>query len=167
MQRTGIMLVVSGVLVIAGLGLMVLGSQVILEGVIQGGGMVGTAGPLVVEAEFDSDEADAGVSAVQIPGFAEGTFSASIRDPSGTELVFRAIDSETVEDEFDVVQSGVYTLTVSGDGDGTQAFGAIGPLPDPGKKSLGFISSYLLIVGLGGLAVTAYAEVRNRRRRAR
>jgi len=43
-------------------------------------------------------------------------------------------------------------------------FAAIGPLPDAGKQSLGFISMIILVTGMVGLVVVGIYGVKNRRR---
>jgi hypothetical protein len=40
----------------------------------------------------------------------------------------------------------------------------IGPEPDAGKKSLGFISLYILIVGLIGMVGVAIYAIKNRKK---
>ncbi len=41
-------------------------------------------------------------------------------------------------------------------------FAAIGPLPDAGKKSLGFISVYVLVIGMIGLVAAGIYGIKNR-----
>ncbi len=43
-------------------------------------------------------------------------------------------------------------------------FAAIGPLPDVGKKSLGFISVYILVIGMIGLVVVGIYGIKYRRK---
>ena len=172
MQKSGIMLTVSGVLVVAGLVLLAVGNQVILEGVSQGGGAVSTGQDLVVPGEFVPEDGEdkrgpaTGVYAVQVMEYdTDMSLSASVLDPSGTEIAFERIGSETIESEFPVGEHGEYRLVVRNDGGGeAQVFGAIGPLPDAGKKSLGFLSLYVLVVGMAGLVASGIYGVRNRRR---
>ena len=151
-HKSGIMLVGSGIAIIAGLVLVALGNQIILEGVVQGEGGVGIGESLVVQGMFDSEDAQMGVFAVQIMEFQEGAFHARVLDPHGTEIVSEGIDSDTVEMEFDVTGVGEYRLVVEGSNSvQTHVFGAIGPLPDAGKKALGFVSVYVLAAGMAGL----------------
>ena len=136
-HKSGIMLVGSGIAIIAGLVLVALGNQIILEGVVQGEGGVGIGESLVVQSMFDSEDAQMG---------------ARVLDPHGTEIVSEGIDSDTVEMEFDVTGVGEYRLVVEGSNSvQTHVFGAIGPLPDAGKKALGFVSVYVLAAGMAGL----------------
>src|SRR3989338_4210468 len=45
-----------------------------------------------------------------------------------------------------------------------KVFGVIGPEPDAGKKSLGFISLYILIIGLIGMVGVAIYAIKNRKK---
>ena len=56
MQKSGIMLVISGALIVIGLILLVVGNQVILEGVSQGNGIVSVNQDLIISGEFSSEE---------------------------------------------------------------------------------------------------------------
>lgn len=153
MNKSGIMLAGSGAAIIAGLVLVAAGNQIILEGVVQGEGGVGVGNPLVVQGMFDSDDAQTGgVFAVQVMEFEEGSFHARVIDPHGIEIISEGIDRDTIEMEFDVTDVGEYKLVVEGTGSvQTHVFGAIGPLPDAGKKALGFVSVYVLAAGMAGL----------------
>ena len=163
MQKSGIMLVVSGVLIVIGLILLVVGNQVILEGVSQGNGMVSINQDLTVSGEFSSEEFAYGVYAVQIMEFKENTFSAKVLDSSDIEISSEVIQSETMEKEFEIDQTGNYKLIIqSNSNEESQVFGAIGPLPDAGKKSLGFLSSYILIAGMIGLVVSGIYGIKKR-----
>lgn len=165
MQKSGIALVISGILVIMGLILLVVGNQVILEGINQENGITSINQDLIISNEFAADELNSGAYVVQILEFKEDTFSAKILDPSDIEISSHSIDSETVEKEFDVEQSGTYKLIVQSNSDEqTHVFAAIGPLPDAAKKSLGFLSLYVLIVGIIGLAVSGIYGFKNRKR---
>ena len=165
MQKSGIMIVVSGVLIVIGLVLVVVGNQIILEGVSQGNGKVSQIQTLTVLAHFDVDKTSTGVFAVQIMEFKDNTFSVRVLDPINNEIISRSIDEKTVEQSFDVFDTGEYKLVIeSTSNEETQVFGAIGPLPDAGKKSLGFISVYILVIAMIGLVGVGIYGIKNRRR---
>lgn len=165
MQKSGIILIVSGTLIVIGLILLVLGNQIVLEGVSQGNGKVSTTQTLNFSADFDMQETPTGVFAVQIIDFKENTFSARVLDPSDNEIVFQTINEETIENKFNVSESGSYKLIIESiENEETQVFGAIGPLPDTEKKLLGFISIYILVAGMIGLIGAGIYEVKNKRK---
>jgi len=162
-QKLGIILICSVALIAIGLILSVLGNQVILEGVSQGDGKVSSSQTLTISVDFDSQETSIGVFAIQIMEFKDSTFSAKVLDPFDSEIISQTINEETIEKGFDVLETGTYKLIIeSTSNEETQMFAAIGPLPDTGKKSLGFISVYILIIGMVGLVAAGIYGIKNR-----
>jgi len=165
MQKAGIILVVSGALIVIGLILLAAGNQVILEGVFQGNGKINSSQDLTISGEFNSEESSIGVFAVQVMEFKENTVSARVLDPFDNEIASRMVDEETVEEEFDIVDNGDYKLIIqTGSGEDIQVFGAIGPLPDAGKKSLSFVSAYILIIGMVGLVGSGIYKIKSKKK---
>lgn len=168
MQKSGIIIVASGALIVLGLILLVIGNQIILEGVIQGNGKVSSSQEIIISSDFNLQDTSMGVFAVQIMEFKDNTFSAKILDPSDIEIMSQRIDADTIENEFEILDSGSYKLIIeSTDFEETQVFGVIGPVPDTGKKILGFISIYVLIIGMGGLVVIAVIGIKNKKNQFR
>ncbi|MCV0410325.1 hypothetical protein [Nitrosopumilus sp.] len=165
MRKSGVLIVGSGILIIAGLFILVLGNQAILEGMVQDNGMISSEQTLTISTDFDSQITSIGIFAVQIIEFEENTFYAKILNPFDIEIISQEINEETVEGEFDVVDSGTYKLIIqSNSNEETQVFGAIGPIPDSGKKALGFIPVYVIVAGMIGLAAIGIIEIKNRKR---
>jgi hypothetical protein len=164
-RKSGTLIVGSGILIIAGLFTLVLGNQAILEEIVQDNGMISSKQTLTISKDFDSQITPIGIFAVQIMEFEENTFYAKILNPFDIEIISQEINEETVEEEFDVVDSGTYKLIIqSNNNEETQVFGAIGPIPDSGKKALGFIPVYVIVAGMVGLAVVGIIEIKNRKR---
>lgn len=165
MRKTEITIIVSGTLVVIGLILLAVGNQIILEGVFQGNGKVSSNQDLIISGEFSSEESSTGVFAVQVMEFQENRVSAKILDPFENEIISKNVDEETIEEEFDIFDTGEYKLIIQSDSNKeTQVFGAIGPLPDAGKKSLSFISTYILIIGMVGLAGSGIYKIKSRKK---
>ena len=165
MQKSGLILIVSGALIVLGLILLVLGNQIILEGVSQENGFVNATQSLIVSGNFNMQETSVGVYAIQLMNFKENAFSVRILDPNSIEIIYETISDETIENQFDIVESGDYNLIIESlNSEESQVFGAVGPLPDAGKKSLGFVSIYVLVIGMIGLVGTGIYEVKNKRR---
>ncbi|WP_371504588.1 hypothetical protein [Nitrosopumilus adriaticus] len=165
MQKSGMIIIGSGVLIIIGLFLLVLGNQAILEGIVQENGKVSSEQVLSIDNNFDPQTTPIGVFAVQIVDFQENTFSAKIVDPLGIEITSQQINDETIEEEFEVLETGIYKLIIqSNSNEESQVFGAIGSLPDSGKKVLGFIPVYVIVAGMIGLVVVGILGIRNRKR---
>ena len=165
MQKAGIGMIVSAVLIAVGLVLVVVGNQIILEGVSQGNGKVSSNQPLEILVYFDSQNTSTGVFAVQTMELKDNTLSVRVFDPFGIEIISQLINEETVEKDFDIIETGEYKIIIeSASNEEIQVFGAIGPVPDAGKKSLGFISIYILIIGMIGLVVVGIYGIKNRKR---
>ena len=164
MQKLGIMMVGTATLMIIGLMLLVVGNQIILGEINQGDGKVSSSQTLTISGDFDSQETSIGVFAVQIMEFKDNIFSTKILDPFDSEIIFQSINEETIEKEFDVLETGTYKLIVeSTSNEETIVFAAIGPLPDAGKRLLGFISVYILVFGMVGLVGVGIYGVKKRR----
>ena len=106
-----------------------------------------------------------GVFAVQVMEFKDNTVSAKILDPFDNEIASKNVDEETIEEEFDIDDTGSYKLIIqTHSNEDIQVFGAIGPLPDAGKKSLSFISAYILIIGMIGLAGSGIYKIKSKKK---
>ena len=100
MQKTGLVIVIFGVLIVAGLATSVVENQVTLEGIIQGNGKVNSSQIVTISVNLDKNETPIGIFAVQVMDFKENTFSAKILDPSGIEIISEKINEDTLEQEF-------------------------------------------------------------------
>ena len=155
----------SAALIAIGMLLLVLGNQIILEGISQGDGKVSSSQSLTVSVDFDSQETSVGIFAVQIMEFKGNTFSVQVLDPFESEIIFQAINAETIEKEFDVLETGTYKLIIkSTSNEEPIVFAAIGPFPDANKQLLGSISMIILVIGMIGLVVVGIYGIKNRRR---
>ena len=165
MQKSGAVIIGSGIVIIIGLFLLVLGNQAILEGINQDNGKISSDQTLSISNYFDSQISPVGVFAVQIVKFKDNTFSAKILDPSDIEIISQEINDENIEEEFEVLETGTYKLIIQSNSDEeTQVFGAIGPLPDSEKKTIGFIPVYVIVAGMIGLASVGIIGIKNRKR---
>ncbi len=81
------------------------------------------------------------------------------------EIESHSINEEDFEGQFKIATSGIYKLVIENISDKeVRIFGVIGPEPDAGKKSLGFISLYVLIIGLIGMIIVPIYAIKNRKR---
>ena len=164
MQKTGLFLVIFGILIVAGLATSVIENQITLEGIIQGNGKVNAVQVVTISVDLDKNKTPIGIFAVQVMEFKENTFSAKILDPSGMEIISEKINEDTLEQEFKVLDSGNYELIIeSSDDKESYVAGAIGPLPDANKKLIiSSISTFCIIIGMVGLGIVAIYEIRNK-----
>ncbi len=165
MQKSTIMLISSATLIVIGLILSVVGEQIILGGFSQGTGKVSSSQTLSISVEFDSQETSVGIFAVQIMEFKDNTFSAKVFDPFNNEIISQSIIKETIENEFDIFETGEYKLIIeSTSNEEPIVIATIGPLPDASKLSLRPISMIILVIGMAGLVVMGIYGIKNRAR---
>jgi len=163
-QRSGILFVIVGSIVGLGIILSFYGNQVIFEDLIKGEGQVRFGENLIIPVELDRTETQSGIYAIQIIDFSEG-ITVKILDPFDKEIESQVIDEEVFEGQFDITVSGIYKLVIENiDEKEIKIFGVIGPEPDAGKKSLGFISLYILVIGLIGMVIVTIYAIKNRKK---
>jgi len=164
-QKSGIIAVL-GLFIVSGLVVSIFENQITLEGIKQENGKISITEKLTILTYFDMEKTPIGVFAVQVMDFKENTFSVKVLDPSGIEIISQQIDSDTIEKEFDVFETGTYKLLIeSSSDDEIYVVGAIGPLPDSDKKFImSVISTSLIIIGMIGLIVIGMYGVKNRKR---
>ena len=166
MQKSGLLIVIFGVLIVGGLVASVIENQVTLEGINQGNGKVTTSETVTISVDMNKKETPRGIFAVQIMEFEENAISVKIVDPTNIEIISQEINEESIEKEFEILESGTYQLIIQNSIDEEiYVTGAIGPLPDTDKKFiLSIISFTIIIVGMLGLLVSGIYEIRNRKR---
>lgn len=163
MQKSNILLVGVGCLVSVGIVLSFFGNQMIFEDLAKSEGDIKVGNKLEISIELDETVNKNGIYAVQILDFKEGVFSASVYDPFGIEIESQSINKEVFEGKFDIISSGTYLLVIeSNSQDESKVYGVIGPEPDAGIKSIGFISLYILVIGLIGMVGVAIYAIKNR-----
>lgn len=163
MQKSGLIIVGSGATIVIGLVLLAFGNQVILDGVSQEDGRISINQDITISTNIDSKKTSMGIFAVQVMNIKENVFSAKVLDPLDIEIISLKVNEETIEEKFDVVESGIYKLVIqSSIEEESHVYGAIGPLPDEGKKSLSFISIVIVIIGMIGLFGVGILKIRKK-----
>jgi len=165
-QKSGLIIVIFGLLIVTGLVVSIVENQITLEGINQGNGKVSSIETVTVSVDLDKEITPVGIFAIQIMEFKENTISTIILDPSNIEIISQKVNEETLEKEFDVFETGTYQLIIqSSDEEEIYVTGAIGPLPDADKKFiLSVISLSILIIGMVGLATTGIIGIKNRKK---
>lgn len=164
MKKSGILLAMVGGLIGVGIILSFYGNYVIFEDLKKNDAEVSPQQELMVEVELDHNETRTGIYAVQIIDFEKSEVKIRILDPFNTTIETQSIDEEVHEGLFAVETSGTYKLVIENTGEEVKIFGVIGPEPDTGKRSLGFISLYILVIGLIGMAgVTVYIIINRKK----
>ncbi|NIM26063.1 MAG: hypothetical protein GTN35_01460 [Nitrososphaeria archaeon] len=166
MKKTGILFAVVGSLIGIGIILSFYGNYVVFEELVKGDGEISSGEELIIEIQIDKTNTQSGIYAVQIIDFKGQTVSANVLDPFNSIIESQSINEEVFEGYFEVTDSGTYKLMIENRGEAVTIFGVIGPEPDEGKKSLTFISLYILVAGLFGMAGLAAYLVISRKRAA-
>ena len=166
MQKSGLIIVILGLLIVTGLVVSIVGNQMTLEGINQGNGEVSSTQTVTISVDFDMEKTPIGIFAVQVMEFKENTISIKILDPSDIEIIFQEVNEDTIEEKFDVLETGTYQLVIQSSNDeGIYVTGAIGPLPDVNKKNIiDKISTSTLFIGMIGLVIIGIYGIKNRKR---
>ena len=106
MQKSGLIIVILGLLIVSGLVVSIVGNQITLEGINQGNGKVSSTETVSISVDFDREETQTGIFAVQVMEFKENTISAKIMDPSNIEIISQQVNVESIEKEFDILETG-------------------------------------------------------------
>jgi hypothetical protein len=162
-QRATILFVIVGSIIGTGIILSFYGNQIIFEELIKGEELVKVGNNLIIQVELDSTKIGSGVYAIQVMDLKERTITAKVLDPLDIEIQSQSINEKVFEGRFDITTPGTYKLVIENTGEKeVQIFGVIGPEPNAGKKSLGFISLYVLIIGLFGMVGVTIYVIKNR-----
>lgn len=165
MKKSGIALVATGGLIGLGIILSFYGNYIIFEDLSLTSGAVNMESNLILEADLDNSKSKTGIFAVQIIDFKDQTISVRVVDPFNNTIESKTISEESYEGIFNLETSGTYQLIVENNSrEGLEVSAAIGPEPDEGKKSLSFVSLYILVTGLIGMAIVSVLSVINRKR---
>ena len=156
-------IIISGILVLAGIAITAYQSQITSENLSNQQNTLGIGTQMIVVKEMSPNTNQNGVYSIQITDF-KGTdnIKATVINPIGTSIITRSITKSPVQEMFKVTTSGNYTLQIENQGQReVQVLGIIGYYPQ--GIELADISGFiLLMVGLSGLAVGIMYLIRNR-----
>ena len=150
--------VAGGVLISAGLGASTWGSQIVFEEFEVAQGRVGPGQSVSASRHMEAGER--GVYAVEVPELA--SVRAVLSGPGGV-IAEQYYGSGASEGLFEAGAPGLYELQVYNE-DGKEGFvaGYVGPEPDAAKRTIAFVSIYVLVAGIGMLAGGAVYAFRRR-----
>ena len=158
MPRPLTLVVLMGSVLVSGLGLSVWSNQSLLGEMSSNSMTLKTDESVTVLVLM---EAGKGVYAVDMSDY-DGMARAMVYGPSGNPLVDESIPRDVYEGYFEADIPGEYVLVVQNDGAQKTVTALVGPEPDTGKRSMLFISTYVVVVGLGGMAVSVIYAIRKR-----
>ena len=165
MQKPAIILLCMAVLLAAGLGVSIYSSQVIFDSLSVGINTIEAGVPLEISANIEQGR---GVYAVEISDYTEGmTIKATVLGPLRSIITSSVIEEPIYEERFSVDETFEYTLVIETDSQPVSVVGVIGPEPGAAESSLGFVSLYMLLIGVIGMVVsTIYVIISKRRARS-
>lgn len=165
MRRSGLFLLIVGVLIIVGMALSFYGSQIITQDLVIEQLDLISGETFEAFAELDPMVSESGVYAVQTKNFEENTIHVKIFDPFESQIISKMVESESFEDRFEILSGGKYRIVVENSGSkDTTIVLAIGHLPDTSKLSVGIMGFYILIVGMIGIAGLVILAIKNRKK---
>jgi len=165
MERSGLFLLIVGVLIIVGMALSFYGSQIITEDLVTEQSDLISGEIFETFADLDPMISESGVYVVQTTNFQENVINVKIFDPIGSQIISKTVESESFEDRFEILSSGEYRIIIENTGsEDTAIFLAIGHLPDTSKLSVGITGFYILVVGMIGIAGLVILTIKNRRK---
>ena len=154
------MCVAGGVMIAAGLGVSTWGSQLVFEDFEVGQGSVEPGGS--VSASKYMEAGQSGVYAVEVPELE--SVRAVLSGPGGV-ISDELHGKGASEGSFEADRDGLYVLEAYNEGrEAGFIAGYVGPEPDASKRTIAFVSIYVLVAGIGLLAGgIAYALFSRRR----
>ena len=136
----------------------------LFEGLAQTSGEVSVNNDLILEVDLDSTKSQKGIFAVQMIDYKGQIISVSIVDPFDNTIESKTITQDSYEGVFDLQTSGTYKIIVANKSEQLNVFAVIGNEPDQLKRSLAWVSLYILVFGLIGMALVAVLITINRKR---
>ncbi|MXX21315.1 MAG: hypothetical protein F4W68_04620 [Cenarchaeum sp. SB0661_bin_35] len=163
MQKPTIVLLSMAAILAAGLGVSIFASQTIFGSLSIGTGPIDVGMPLEITAELEQGEG--GIYAIEIMNYTEGMgVKATVLGPLRSVITSAVIQDALYEERFPVDETYQYTLVVETDFEPAAITAILGPEPGAVEASLGFVSLYMLLVGVVGMiAATVYVIIHKRR----
>lgn len=167
MQRSFGYLVVVMALIGIGIALSFYGAQLSTQNLaIEEGNIVGGE-ILEVSTNLDPAVSETGVFVVQTFDYEGSGISAKVIGPAGFELFSDEINTDSLEERFQIDSKGSYRLLIENfRTEEIQVAGVIGHMPDDFTLSIGITGFYILIVGLIGTAGVGIYVIKNRKKKS-
>lgn len=159
------LMMVVGILA-AGIILSFVGAQLTTQDIIVKEENIVPGSTIDVSIELDPKVSETGVYAVLLENYEEGSILVSVYDPFGSKIISSIAESESTEERFEIISSGIYKLEIENSGlEESQIIAGLGYMPNASTLSVGITGFFLLIVGLIGIVGIGIYLVRNRKKR--
>ena len=158
-------LVIVGILIGIGAALLFFGSQAITADIVIMEGQIDENNKVRIDTILDPEINTEGVFAVQTLEENQKKISATVFDPSGTQIVVSTINQNSFEEIFEISVMGTYTLIIETDSDEIiSVVGGIGHVPDSSSYSISMAGFLMLLAGMIGVLVVGIILVRERKK---
>ena len=160
-------LVVVGVLIAIGAMLLIIGSQTITGDLVIKEGKINNLTQLEISTELDPDINTQGVYAIQTIEGKEYDITAFVTDSSNDKIKDVSVNRNSFEDNFDIVNSGTYTLIIStSDTEEIGVVGGIGHVPDSTGVTISIAGFFVIILGMVGIMAVGFMMIRQRKKQS-
>ena len=163
MVKPKLIIIISVILVIIGIGITAYQSQTTTENLSNQQQKLTGGAQMVVTKELDPNKNTKGVYSLQVTDFRnDDNVKAYVLNPDGTSIITNTIVKSPVQETFSISSRGIYKLQIENNGQNEiEVLGIIGYYPE-GIELLDISGFFVLIIGLSGLAVGMMYLVRNR-----
>jgi len=160
-------LVIVGILIAIGAMLLIYGSQTITGDLAIEEGRINSLTQLEISTELDPDINTQGVYAVQTIEGKEYDITAVVIDSSNDKIRDVSVNRNSFEDNFDVENSGTYTLIIStSETEEIGVVGGIGHVPDSTGVTISIAGFFVIILGMAGIMAVGFMMIRQRKKQS-
>ena len=160
-------LVIVGVLIAIGAMLLIYGSQTITGDLAIEEGKINSLTQLEISTELDPDINIQGVYAIQTIEGKEYDITAIVMDSSNDKIKDVSVNRNSFEDNFDIVNSGTYTLIIStSDTEEIGVVGGIGHVPDSTGVTISIAGFFVIVLGMVGIMAVGFMMIRQRKKQS-
>ena len=160
-------LVAVGVLIAIGAMLLIFGSQTITGDLAIEEGKINNLTQLEISTELDPDINTQGVYAIQTIEGKEYDITAFVTDSSNDKIKDVSVNRNSFEDNFDIVNSGTYTLIIStSDTEEIGVVGGIGHVPDSTGVTISIAGFFVIVLGMVGIMAVGFMMIRQRKKQS-
>tara|TARA_Y100000590_G_scaffold61861_1_gene66098 strand:+ start:834 stop:1340 length:507 start_codon:yes stop_codon:yes gene_type:complete len=160
-------LVLVGILIAIGAMLLIVGSQTITGDLAIEEGKINNLTQLEISTALDPDINTQGVYAVQTIEGKEYEIIATVLDASNDKIRDVAVTRNSFEDNFDIENSGTYTLIIStSESEEIGVVGGIGHVPDSTGVTISVAGFFIIILGMGGIIAIGFMMIRRRKKKS-
>ena len=147
--------------------LLIIGSQTITGDLVIKEGKINNLTQLEISTELDPDINTQGVYAIQTIEGKEYDITAFVTDSSNDKIKDVSVNRNSFEDNFDIVNSGTYTLIIStSDTEEIGVVGGIGHVPDSTGVTISIAGFFVIILGMVGIMAVGFMMIRQRKKQS-